>query len=171
MRKKALLAFLVSKSGMLLGICAVSVLVDQWTKWQVHTRFRVGETLDLIPSFLSLTYVRNQGAAFGILQSADPRFREPFFLAVPLIAIAVITYLYFRMEPEKKGSAVALALVLSGAIGNLIDRVRFGYVIDFVDAHWKEIYHWPAFNVADSCIVVGVGILLLVSFLEPKPSA
>lgn len=147
-----------------------TLILDQLTKWAIHSRFKVGESVDLIQSFLALTYVRNKGAAFGILQTADPRFREPFFLVIPLIAIGIISYLYYRLEPEKKASAVALSLILSGAVGNLIDRVRFGYVIDFVDAHWNDVYHWPAFNVADSCIVVGVGILLVLSYFEPKPA-
>jgi signal peptidase II len=155
----------------ILGVVFVCTLtLDQLTKWAIHSRFKVGESIDLVNSFLAFTYVRNKGAAFGILQTADPRFREPFFLAVPVIAIGIIAYLFYRLEPEKKVSAVALSLILSGAVGNLIDRARFGFVIDFIDAHWNDVYHWPAFNVADSCIVVGVGTLLILSFFEPKPA-
>ncbi len=155
----------------ILGVVFVDTLIlDQLTKWAIHSRFKVGESVDLIQSFLAFTDVRNRGAAFGILQTADPRFREPFFLIIPVLAIGIIGYLYYRLEPEKKVSAVALSLILSGAVGNLVDRVRFGYVIDFVDAHWNDVYHWPAFNVADSCIVIGVGILLVLSYFEPKPA-
>ncbi len=158
------------KYGILALVSVVSLVLDQWTKWLVHTRFRVGESLDLIDPILALTYVRNKGAAFGILQTANEAFRQPFFLLVPVVAIFVIGYLYYKLENDHKLSALALSLVLSGAIGNLIDRVRLGYVVDFVDVHWKEVYHWPAFNVADSCIVVGVGILFLQSFQASKPA-
>ncbi|MBY0370195.1 signal peptidase II [bacterium] len=147
----------------LVGIVGSTLVLDQWTKWLVHTRFRVGESLGLLEGFFSLTYIRNQGAAFGIFQNTNPAFRDKFFLAVPVIAIAVITYLYFKTPRDQKVQTVALALVLSGAIGNLIDRLRFGYVIDFLDVHYHEVYHWPAFNVADSCIVVGVLVLFLLS--------
>jgi signal peptidase II len=157
-----------NKYGILSFVAFITLVLDQWTKWLVHTRFRVGESLSLIEPFLALTYVRNKGAAFGILQTADPRFRDPFFLLVPLVAISVISYLYYRLEKGQRLSAMALSLVLAGAFGNLLDRVRLGYVIDFVDVHWYDVYHWPAFNVADSCIVVGVGILFLLSFRAPQ---
>lgn len=159
-----------NKYGILALVSVVSLVLDQWTKWLVHTRFRVGESVDLIDPILALTYVRNKGAAFGILQTASASFREPFFMLVPIIAIGVIGYLYYKLENDQRFSALALSLVLSGAIGNLIDRIRLGYVVDFVDVHWREVYHWPAFNVADSCIVVGVGILFLQSFQAPKPA-
>ncbi len=168
MNKKQLKAYLLNKYGILATLGLALLALDQWTKYLVHSRFRVGESIDLIPNLFALTYVRNQGAAFGILQTASPAFREPFFLLVPVIAIGVISYLYYKLEPGQKLSAVALTLVLSGAVGNLIDRARFGFVIDFLDAHWKDFYHWPAFNVADSCIVVGVGILFFQSFTEPS---
>lgn len=170
MNKHKVKTFLQSKYGILLTLGGVLLIIDQWTKYLVHSRFRVGESIDLIPNLFALTYVRNQGAAFGILQTASPAFREPFFLLVPVIAISVISYLYYKLEEGQKLSAVALSLVLSGAIGNLIDRARFGFVVDFLDAHWKEVYHWPAFNVADSCIVVGVGILFFQSFKAPAES-
>jgi signal peptidase II len=159
--------FLKQKYGMLAFVGVFSVVIDQWTKWAVHSRFRVGESIALIDPLLALTYVRNKGAAFGILQTANPAFRDPFFMLVPVIAISVISYLYYRLEKGQRLAAFALSLVLSGAVGNLIDRVRLSYVIDFVDVHWYEVYHWPAFNVADSCIVVGVIILFLQSFQQP----
>lgn len=170
MDKAKVKSLLRGKYGVLALVAVVSLILDQWTKWLVHTRFRVGESWEILDPVFALTYVRNKGAAFGILQTASPAFREPFFLLVPVIAIGVISYLYYRLKEHQKFSALALALVLSGAIGNLIDRIRFGFVIDFLDAHWKEVYHWPAFNVADSCIVVGVGILFVLSFRDPEKS-
>lgn len=158
--------FLCNKWALLAAVLVPTLALDQWTKWLVHTRFRVGETLPLIDGFFSLTYIRNQGAAFGLLHTASPAFREPFFMAVPVIAVCVMSVLYYRLEAGQKCTALALALVISGAIGNFIDRMRLGYVIDFLDAHWHEAYHWPAFNVADSCIVGGVILLFLLS-LKP----
>lgn len=140
---------------------------DQWTKWLVHSRMRWGESISLLDPMVALTYVRNTGAAFGFMNRAPSDFRGPFFLTIPLIAFGVILYLYSKLEVRQKWNALALSLISSGAIGNLIDRARFGYVIDFLDFHWKEVYHWPAFNVADSCIVVGVCILFVLSFQTP----
>ena len=154
---------------LILGVISVVVLVlDQWTKHLVHTRFQWGETVPIIESFFSLTYVRNSGAAFGLLHRAPAWFRDPFFIVVPVLAMFVILYIFHKLTERQKWTAVALSLILSGAVGNLIDRLRFGYVIDFLDFHWKEAYHWPAFNVADSAIVVGVGIMFVLSFFE-KP--
>jgi signal peptidase II len=137
------------------------IIGDQWTKLMVLNRFEYGESLVMIRDFFSLTYVRNTGAAFGFMASANPSFRVPFFLIVPIIAMVVLGFLYRDLPPKAKWRATALGLVSGGAIGNLIDRVRLGYVVDFLDFHWKNVYYFPAFNVADSAICVGVAILLL----------
>jgi len=148
----------------LLAVPALVIAVDQWTKHLVLQRFRLGESLSLLPPIFSLTYIRNQGAAFGFLQGAPSVFREPFFIITPVVAFFVILIVYFRLKDSQRWTALALSLILGGAVGNLIDRIRFGYVVDFLDFHWKGVWHYPAFNVADSCIVVGVGIVLLLSF-------
>lgn len=123
--------------------------------------FEYGESVVMIRDFFSLTYVRNTGAAFGFLATANPSFRVPFFLIVPIIAMVVLGFLYRDLPQNAKWRATALGLVSGGAIGNLIDRVRLGYVVDFLDFHFKTDYYFPAFNVADSAICIGVGILLL----------
>lgn len=156
------------KYGILVSVSLLIIAFDQWTKHLIHTKFSWGESLPLIDSFFNLTYVRNSGAAFGLLHKAPPAFRDPFFLIVPLIALVVIFYLFTRLTREQQWTTTALSLIVGGAIGNLIDRIRFGYVIDFLDFHWKEIYHYPAFNVADSCIVIGVGMMLIQSFFRGK---
>jgi signal peptidase II len=155
---------------MLLVVCVAVIFIDQWTKYAVHKNFHWGESRAIVQNFFALTYVRNTGAAFGFLNRAPAAFREPFFIIVPLVAMAVILMIFIRLREEQNLMAMALSLVLSGAIGNLIDRLRFGFVIDFLDFHWKEVYHWPAFNVADSCIVVGVGILFILSWGKPPES-
>jgi signal peptidase II len=139
----------------------VVIILDQWTKILVLDSFQYGESIPMIHDFFSLTYVRNTGAAFGFLASANPSFRIPFFLAVPMIAMVILGFLYRDLPQNARWRSLALGLVTGGAIGNLIDRVRLGYVVDFLDFHYKTSYYFPAFNVADSAICVGVAILLL----------
>jgi signal peptidase II len=144
----------------------VIILLDQWTKQLVITQMKFAQSIPIIDSFFALTYIRNRGAAFGILHSAPSYFRDPFFIVVPVVALVAIGFIFAKLKENEKLMAVSLSLIVGGAIGNLIDRVRFGYVIDFLDFHWKEVYHWPAFNVADSAIVVGVSIFFVQSFFQ-----
>jgi len=150
----------------LLGlVTAVMLLLDQGTKYLVDSRFAYGESISLLDNFFHLTYVRNKGAAFGIL--ANSSFRIPFFILVSLVALGGILWYLRRVSEQQRLIHWALALIFSGALGNLIDRVRLGEVIDFLDAHWYQ-YHWPAFNVADSAITIGVGLLLLDIWREER---
>ena len=96
--------------------------------------------------------------------------RDPFFIIVPIVAMFLVLFFLARLPSDQKVSAFAFSLILGGAIGNLVDRLQLGYVVDFLDFHWQEIYHWPAFNVADSSIVVGVSLLFILSFF-PQNSA
>ena len=137
------------------------MILDQWTKLLVLGHFEYGESIAMIREFFSLTYVRNTGAAFGFLASANPAFRVPFFLAVPIVAMVILGFLYRYLPKDARWRALALGLVTGGAIGNLVDRLRLGFVVDFLDFHYKSLYYFPAFNVADSAICVGVAILLL----------
>jgi len=156
----------------LFALTAFVVILDQWTKSLVLKHFSLQETLPLINGFFSLTYIRNTGAAFGMLRDADPSFRIPFFIAVPFVALGVIGYV-FRKLPEKDiKMSIALSLVVGGAVGNLIDRAQLGYVVDFLDFHWQYLYHFPAFNVADSAICVGVAVLMLdLAFREEESTS
>jgi len=156
------------KYAFLGAVFVFCVTVDQITKQAILNRFVLGESLEIIPGLFNLTYVRNKGAAFGFLHSAPESFREPFFLAVPILAIFILGYLYYQLKGEERLSAWALSLILSGAAGNLIDRVRFGYVVDFLDFYRVQWGHWPAFNVADMAIVVGVSLLFIQSVLGRK---
>ena len=142
----------------LLSVTIISLVLDQWTKWLVDQKMALHESIPLIDNFLALTYVRNKGAAFGIF--ADSDFRIPFFVSVSLAAIFGIAWFYRKIAEDQRLLQWALALVFSGAIGNLVDRILYGEVIDFVDAHWYQ-HHWPAFNVADSCISIGVALLFV----------
>lgn len=142
------------------------VALDQATKMYVHTQFRLGESFVVIPDFFQLTYVRNLGAAFGILADAPETFRSLFFLLLPPLAMLLILHIVRGTPLKEKGQIVALSLVFGGALGNYIDRLRFGYVVDFLDMHWKHKYVWPAFNVADIAIVTGVSVLALYMVIQ-----
>lgn len=155
------------KLTFLLAWSSVLVALDQLTKLYIHTHFQLGESSQVLPPIFSLTYVRNFGAAFGFLAESHPTFREIFFLSIPPIAMIIIINILRGISESEKWQIFALSSIFGGAIGNYIDRLRFGYVIDFLDFHIKE-YAWPAFNVADSAIVVGVSILLLFMALEKK---
>jgi signal peptidase II len=142
----------------------LSVLVfalDQLSKQIVDASMRLYETIPLLPVF-QLTYLRNQGAAFSFLSQAGG-WQRWFFVALSVGATVLITYWLKSMDRRKTWEAAAWALVLGGAVGNLLDRVAYGYVIDFLDVFYGD-WHWPAFNVADSAITVGIGMLLIDSF-------
>ena len=144
-------------------ISAVIIALDQATKLYVDANFRLHESMPVIRGFFNLTYVRNKGAAFGIL--ADNAVRIPFFITVSIVAMLGILWYINRIRNDQKLAVFSLSLVFSGAFGNLIDRVRLGEVIDFLDVFWQR-YHWPAFNVADSAITVGVTLLLIDMWRE-----
>lgn len=118
-------------------------------------------SIPIIEGFFSLTYVRNTGAAFGIFAGSAEIFRRPFLILVSVVAIGFIVVMLKRLRDSEKWLVTALAFILGGAIGNLIDRVVYGEVIDFLDCFWGS-YHWPAFNVADSFITIGVTITLFI---------
>lgn len=149
----------------------VIIIGDQWTKQMVLAHFEYGESRIMIPDFFSLTYVRNTGAAFGFLANSNPTFRVPFFLIVPIVAMVVLGYLYRDLPRSSKWRSLALGLVSGGALGNLVDRIRLGYVVDFLDFHYRNQYYFPAFNVADAAICLGVGILLLSTFSNKESDA
>jgi signal peptidase II len=156
------------KYQVLLILTPLLLVLDQWTKHLVLTRFSLGESIPIVSGILNLTYVRNTGAAFGILAQASPAFRIPFFLIVPVVALLVIGYVFRRIPAGNLRRAAALSAVVGGAIGNLIDRIRLGYVVDFLDFHWKYQHHFPAFNVADAAICVGVAVLIIELVLEEE---
>jgi signal peptidase II len=154
------------KYKVLLSLTSIIIILDQFTKYLIVERFRLGESFPMIPNFFNLTYVQNKGAAFGILAHADPAFRVPFFVIIPFIALGSIAYVFRKLPASDLKLSVALSMIISGALGNLIDRVRLGYVVDFLDFHWTWNYHFPSFNVADSAICIGVGLVMLDLFTE-----
>lgn len=145
----------------------VILLLDQLTKIVINSSFALYESLSVIPGLFNITYIRNPGAAFGFLADADPVFRSIFFTAVSVVAIVFIVLVIRKIKAGELLSTFGLSLILGGALGNLIDRIRFGEVIDFLDFYLGS-YHWPAFNVADSAISIGAA-LLIWEIIRKKP--
>ncbi len=143
------------------------VVVDQVTKQWVMQSMRLHESITVVPNLFSLTYIRNPGAAFGLLAGSSNAFRMVFFGITSLFALALLGTILVRLPEKDWVGQLSIAGILGGAIGNLIDRLRFGEVIDFLDVY-IESYHWPAFNVADSAISVGVVCLIIHFALERK---
>ena len=148
---------------------AAIVAVDQLVKWIFLSRFIPGERLE-VTGFFNLVLVFNKGAAFSFLAGA-PGWQTPVLAAVAIVASVVVAVLILK-NTNKKLFCCGLALILGGAVGNLIDRLRFGHVVDFLDVHALG-WHWPAFNVADSAITVGAVVLILEGFVsrERRPGA
>lgn len=141
------------------GYLGFIVVADQLTKYIVDRTMPLHYSIPIIDGFFSLTYIRNTGAAFGIFSGSHEAFRLPFLISVSLIAIGFIFTMLKRLRETETGLITALAFILGGAIGNLIDRIIRGEVVDFLDVYWSD-YHWPAFNLADSFITIGVGITI-----------
>jgi len=155
--------------GLLTAIVLTVVILDQLTKWQVTSAMRLHETIPIIPEFFSFTYIRNAGAAFGILADSQAGFRLVFFGVTSVVALVLLGTIYARLSPTDRAGQVSVASIVGGAVGNLIDRLRAGEVIDFLDFSIMG-YHWPAFNVADAAITVGVGFLMWHFFTHKEDS-
>lgn len=145
------------KAKLVVGLLITIIFLDQVTKWFVDRTMPLYRSIPVIDGFFNLTYIRNTGAAFGILAGSGAHFRLPFLVAFSVLAIVFIIIMLRRLPEHETGLISALAFILGGAIGNLIDRFVYGEVIDFLDFYWAT-YHWPAFNIADSFITIGVTI-------------
>lgn len=141
------------------------ILLDQITKAYISSTMSAHESFAVIEGFFNITYIRNPGAAFGFLAGVSPVFRYVFFLSVAMAALLLI--LYYIWKSKELPLIFSLSLISAGAVGNLIDRIRFGEVIDFLDLYIGS-YHWPAFNVADSAISTGAAILILIILKRRK---
>jgi signal peptidase II len=140
------------------SIMGIVLLLDQFTKYIVDTHIRRHEIIPVIPGFFNLTNVRNPGAAFGILSGVPGIWRSIFFITVTLVAVAVLAVLI--RKTHERLLVAAFSLIAGGAVGNVIDRIRLGEVVDFIQWYVKS-YYWPSFNVADSAISVGVALLAI----------
>ncbi len=150
-----------------LAVTAAVILLDLWTKWLIVKRLDLHQAIPIIPNFFQLVHVRNTGAAFGIGANADSRI-IPLLLNGGAIAVFCVVVVYaLRSAVTDRLLQTGLHLILGGAIGNLLDRFRFGYVVDFLDVY-VGTKHWPAFNVADSAICIGIALLFLDMRKKPE---
>ena len=148
-------------------LAAAVIVLDIWTKALVLARIDLHETIPIIPNFFQLVHVRNTGAAFGIGANASSKI-VPLLLNVGAIAVFCVVVVYaFRSAITDRLLQTGLHLILGGAIGNLLDRFRFGYVVDFLDVFVRD-KHWPAFNVADSAICIGIALLFFDMRKKPE---
>jgi signal peptidase II len=157
-----------------LGAFGISLIFDQVTKISIVDRFHYGERLVVIPNLFDLTHVRNPGGAFSFFADGPAEWRMALFVGATLLAIGLLISYLLRDHEEEWLNPMALGLIMGGAVGNLIDRLAYGEVIDFLDVHLWGGYTWPTFNIADSVVVLGVGIMLLellftVSHVEDAP--
>ncbi|MBM4255487.1 MAG: signal peptidase II [Deltaproteobacteria bacterium] len=148
-------------------IAGIILFLDQLTKTLIAQNVELHQRIPMLAGFFDLTHMRNPGAAFSFLAQAPDWFRQPFFLIATSVAIAALIFFILYAQEEGAFFVIAAASILGGAIGNLIDRLLYGEVIDFLLFYWHD-WAWPAFNVADSCITIGVIGLLWASWKQPS---
>ncbi|MGH8007967.1 MAG: signal peptidase II [Candidatus Binatia bacterium] len=156
-----------NKTRIVTLVVAAIIVLDQVTKIIVVDTLHLHQSVPVIESFFHLVHVRNTGAAFSLFADMPAWFRQPFFFIATGVAVVALLLFLRHTEGVSPLFVVAVAAILGGALGNLIDRIRYGEVIDFVLLHWRG-YHWPAFNVADACITLGVIGLLWSSMRENR---
>jgi signal peptidase II len=147
----------------------VVLVLDQVTKSLVIHSVPLHQSIPVIRGFFNITHVKNTGAAFGVFSGYTSPVRTLFFTAITIAALAFIILIYRKVRTNRVLVPFCLSLIMAGALGNMVDRIRWGYVTDFLDLYWRT-YRWPAFNVADSAITIGICLLLLDSFLLRKPA-
>lgn len=150
-----------------LFIAGLVIVCDQLTKIWIVQNFQMYEAREIIPSFFNLVYVVNTGAAFSMFADVDSPWRHYFFVGIAFVACIGLTYMVSTVRRENPLFMVSLACIAGGAIGNLIDRLYYGHVVDFLDVYFGS-YHWPAFNVADSAICVGAVLYVVLSFFQAR---
>lgn len=150
-----------------LAVAAVVLFLDQTSKEYIREHLGLYDSIVVIDSFFQITHLQNPGAAFGLLADSHPSWRIPFFLLVGVVAVTALAFFVRRIDDHRWLLLGGLGTILGGASGNLVDRIRLGVVTDFLDFHVRG-YHWPAFNVADSGISVGMAILILYSLFAPE---
>ncbi|MFO0758264.1 MAG: signal peptidase II [Byssovorax sp.] len=165
-------------SYVFLGVVSVvSLALDLGSKWWAKARLEdaksyVDRHIEVIPNYFSFAFARNKGGAWGLLQNEPESIRRPFFLGISVLAVLFIVSLYRRLTPQQTALKWGLPLVLGGALGNLVNRIQYNFVVDFIDVYYKtghEEHHWPTFNIADVAIVVGVGLMAVDMFTSRRP--
>ncbi len=150
----------------LLAVGGTIILWDQITKLLILHFLPLYSAIEIIPGFFNLVHVRNTGAAFSILAGASSVWRQGLFVSLTILVVIILLFAYGKLRPDDRWTRTAYALITGGALGNLVDRLRLGEVVDFLDCY-VGAYHWPAFNLADSAITIGA-LMLVVSVLRGK---
>ena len=150
------------------GVVALVILLDQATKMLVVRTIPLYKTITVIPGFFNLTHITNPGGAFGFLAHNGSPWRHWVFLIAAVVALSMILYFYHHTPSTHSSLGLGLSLIFGGAIGNLIDRLRYGQVIDFLDFYVSH-FHWPTFNLADCAVTIGVGIFVLHIIFKKMP--
>ncbi len=149
---------IVRNKKYLLFLTVIPLIIDIITKNLIKTNLELYDVVPIIDGFFNIVYVLNPGAAFSFLHDMNESYRQLFFVSITIIAIIVVLYVF--AHEKSKVNVAGFALILSGAVGNLLDRIFIGKVVDFLDFYYKT-YHFPAFNVADSCITIGVSLIII----------
>ncbi|MCJ7772826.1 MAG: signal peptidase II [Desulfobacterales bacterium] len=166
MEKKT--SLIENKYAKLTLIAGTIIVLDQITKALILKYLPLYNIITVIPGFFNITHIQNPGGAFGFMANQGPGLRSILFLFVSAIAIGVIFFFYKTTPSKDKWLTTGLSLIFGGAIGNLIDRIRFGKVVDFLDFYIREDLHWPSFNIADSAITIGITIFIIQMLFKDK---
>lgn len=161
--------YVLRRMAILVGIAVVVVGLDQMTKLLVARELVLGQSVPVVSNLFHLTLVHNTGMAFGLLAGADLPFKSILVNLLRVLALGAVLYYALSSGPAERITRFGLALILGGALGNIVDGIRLGYVVDFLDVFYRDA-HWPAFNLADSAICVGVGLLILESLRHQSPA-
>jgi signal peptidase II len=149
------------------SVAFIILLVDYLTKWVVRVRLDPIQSVEIIPGYLRLSYWQNSGVAFGLFDAVASVWKPYILAALAVVAVVVIVVYGEHMPPERKLLRASLAIIIGGILGNFVDRIVRGYVIDFIDVHIYDTFHWPTFNVADSAITIGIALLLIDTVKNP----
>jgi signal peptidase II len=149
------------------SVAFIILLVDYLTKWIVRVRLDPIQSVEIIPGYLRLSYWQNSGVAFGLFDAVASVWKPYILAALAVVAVVAIVAYGEHMPPERKLLRASLAVIIGGILGNLADRIVRGYVIDFIDFHIYDTFHWPTFNVADSAITIGIALLLIDTVKNP----
>jgi signal peptidase II len=149
------------------SVALIILIVDYLTKWVVRARLDPVQSVEIIPGYLRLSYWQNSGVAFGLFDAVASVWKPYILAALAVVAVVVIVVYGEHMPPERKLLRASLAIIIGGILGNLVDRIVRGYVIDFIDFHIYDTFHWPTFNVADSAITIGIALLLIDTVKNP----
>ena len=148
-------------------ITLLILLLDYLTKWAVRVKLDPSQPFELIPGFLRFSYWENSGVAFGLFNAVASAWKPYILAAMAVAAVAIIIVYSMHMPPERKLLQISLAVVVGGILGNFVDRIVRGYVIDFIDFHIHDTFYWPTFNIADSAITIGIALLLIDTVKNP----